>query len=399
MLVARDLDRLEALAGDLGRAHGVDTEVLPADLNGGAVGRRGQAAGREPRDRPVGQQRRARLQGRLRRREPDPGRPAAERQRGGARPPGPRRPGRDAVEQAGDRPQRLLGGGRDPGTGQRHLRRHEGLRHRPQRGAAHRGQARRPVGHRGAARRHPHGVPPAGRVQERMPGVGWQSADAVAKAALDGARRAAPWWCRASTTRPSSPWPSSCPSSSAAGPAPPSATSDHVRAGSCHALRRRTVARDRGADRRAARAGLADADRPAPVRGVEPGEPGRDVDRRRRAGARCPVPGPPVPQGRRRVGDDLDGDGVRGTAAVHLGGRAERRGSRRLVELRARAGRRRHPGPLPGADGPGSSGTTAAIERMPDKEERIIERRLQEWDVGMRAVLDGIKADVEAAPA
>jgi uncharacterized protein YndB with AHSA1/START domain len=47
--------------------------------------------------------------------------------------------------------------------------------------------------------------------------------------------------------------------------------------------------------------------------------------------------------------------------------------------------------------GPGTSGTTAAIERMPDKEERIIERRLQEWDAGMRAVLDGIKADVEGA--
>jgi hypothetical protein len=34
---------------------------------------------------------------------------------------------------------------------------------------------------------------------------------------------------------------------------------------------------------------------------------------------------------------------------------------------------------------------------MPDKEERIIERRLQEWDAGMRAVLDGIRAHVEAA--
>jgi uncharacterized protein YndB with AHSA1/START domain len=45
--------------------------------------------------------------------------------------------------------------------------------------------------------------------------------------------------------------------------------------------------------------------------------------------------------------------------------------------------------------GPGSSGATAAIERMPDKEERIIERRLQEWDTGMRAVLEGVKAEVE----
>jgi short-subunit dehydrogenase len=33
VLVARDLERLEALAGDLGRASGVDVEVLPADLN------------------------------------------------------------------------------------------------------------------------------------------------------------------------------------------------------------------------------------------------------------------------------------------------------------------------------------------------------------------------------
>jgi uncharacterized protein YndB with AHSA1/START domain len=49
--------------------------------------------------------------------------------------------------------------------------------------------------------------------------------------------------------------------------------------------------------------------------------------------------------------------------------------------------------------GPGPSGTTAAIERMPDKEERIIERRLQEWDAGMRAVLEGVRAEVEATAA
>lgn len=46
--------------------------------------------------------------------------------------------------------------------------------------------------------------------------------------------------------------------------------------------------------------------------------------------------------------------------------------------------------------GPGPSGTTAAIDRMPDKEERIIERRLQEWQRGMDAVLAGIKAEAEA---
>jgi uncharacterized protein YndB with AHSA1/START domain len=45
--------------------------------------------------------------------------------------------------------------------------------------------------------------------------------------------------------------------------------------------------------------------------------------------------------------------------------------------------------------GPGPSGTTAAIERMPDKEERIIARRLEEWKTGMQAVLSGIKAEAE----
>ena len=46
--------------------------------------------------------------------------------------------------------------------------------------------------------------------------------------------------------------------------------------------------------------------------------------------------------------------------------------------------------------GPGPSGTTAAIERMPDKEERIIARRLEEWKAGMQAVLAGIKASAES---
>jgi hypothetical protein len=45
--------------------------------------------------------------------------------------------------------------------------------------------------------------------------------------------------------------------------------------------------------------------------------------------------------------------------------------------------------------GPGPSGTTRIIEQMPDREERIIARRLEEYQVGMRAVLDGIKAAVE----
>ncbi|MEZ5266343.1 MAG: SRPBCC family protein [Acidimicrobiia bacterium] len=47
--------------------------------------------------------------------------------------------------------------------------------------------------------------------------------------------------------------------------------------------------------------------------------------------------------------------------------------------------------------GPGPSGITDVIAKMPDKEERIIERRLAEYDAGMRAVLEGIKAASEAA--
>lgn len=41
--------------------------------------------------------------------------------------------------------------------------------------------------------------------------------------------------------------------------------------------------------------------------------------------------------------------------------------------------------------GPGPSGTTSLIERMPDKEERIIARRLQEWETNMTATITGIK--------
>jgi uncharacterized protein YndB with AHSA1/START domain len=40
--------------------------------------------------------------------------------------------------------------------------------------------------------------------------------------------------------------------------------------------------------------------------------------------------------------------------------------------------------------GPGRSGLTPAIEAMPEKEERIIERRLQEFRGNMEATLDGI---------
>ena len=42
--------------------------------------------------------------------------------------------------------------------------------------------------------------------------------------------------------------------------------------------------------------------------------------------------------------------------------------------------------------GPGPSGLTPAIEAMPDKEERIIERRLGEFRRNMEATLDGIAA-------
>lgn len=43
-----------------------------------------------------------------------------------------------------------------------------------------------------------------------------------------------------------------------------------------------------------------------------------------------------------------------------------------------------------------SSGLTHAINAMPDKEERIVARRLQEWERTMQATLDGIKQRLEA---
>lgn len=46
--------------------------------------------------------------------------------------------------------------------------------------------------------------------------------------------------------------------------------------------------------------------------------------------------------------------------------------------------------------GPAPSGLTIAIEAMPDKEERIIARRLEEWTRNMQATLEGIKAAAEA---
>ena len=46
--------------------------------------------------------------------------------------------------------------------------------------------------------------------------------------------------------------------------------------------------------------------------------------------------------------------------------------------------------------GPGRGGLNAAIDRMPDKEERIVERRLAEHEVNMNAVLAGIRDAAES---
>jgi Polyketide cyclase / dehydrase and lipid transport len=47
--------------------------------------------------------------------------------------------------------------------------------------------------------------------------------------------------------------------------------------------------------------------------------------------------------------------------------------------------------------GPGPSGLSPAIERMPDKEPRILARRIDEHLANMQRVVDGIKAAAEAA--
>ena len=47
--------------------------------------------------------------------------------------------------------------------------------------------------------------------------------------------------------------------------------------------------------------------------------------------------------------------------------------------------------------GPAPSGLTPAIEAMPDKEERIVARRLAEFEANMLATLQGIKALAEGA--
>jgi uncharacterized protein YndB with AHSA1/START domain len=49
-----------------------------------------------------------------------------------------------------------------------------------------------------------------------------------------------------------------------------------------------------------------------------------------------------------------------------------------------------------GRMGPAPSGLSIAIRAMPEKEERIVERRLEEWARNMTATLEGIKALAEA---
>lgn len=45
--------------------------------------------------------------------------------------------------------------------------------------------------------------------------------------------------------------------------------------------------------------------------------------------------------------------------------------------------------------GPGRSGLNAAIDAMPDKEERIVANRLREHELNMRATVEGVKAVAE----
>ncbi|MFZ3555613.1 SRPBCC family protein [Streptomyces sp. BH055] len=45
--------------------------------------------------------------------------------------------------------------------------------------------------------------------------------------------------------------------------------------------------------------------------------------------------------------------------------------------------------------GPGRSGLSYAIDRMPEKEQKIVFGRLREWERGMGAMLDGLKSLAE----
>lgn len=50
-----------------------------------------------------------------------------------------------------------------------------------------------------------------------------------------------------------------------------------------------------------------------------------------------------------------------------------------------------------GRMGPAPSGLSIAIARMPDKEERIVARRLEEWKMAMTATVEGVKALAEGS--
>ena len=50
-----------------------------------------------------------------------------------------------------------------------------------------------------------------------------------------------------------------------------------------------------------------------------------------------------------------------------------------------------------GADGPGPSGLTRAIERMPDKEQKIVFVRMREFERNVTATLAAIKQLAESA--
>jgi hypothetical protein len=51
---------------------------------------------------------------------------------------------------------------------------------------------------------------------------------------------------------------------------------------------------------------------------------------------------------------------------------------------------------LAGRMGPAPSGLSIAISAMPEKEERIVARRLEEWERNLQATVDGIKGLAES---
>ena len=80
---------------------------------------------------------------------------------------------------------------------------------------------------------------------------------------------------------------------------------------------------------------------------------------------------------------------------VRLGGHRPRQPVVELV-VRAGTGTARRPPPPGHAHGPGTVGAHDRHHAMPDKEERIIARRLAEYETNMRATLEGIKQLAEA---